>query len=314
MQRTIASFILAILTLFVSVHGAQAAARISISSDALSGQIGDEHGIAVSATLREGDYDGANPSKGEKAEFIIDSAREGDRCITNAAPSDDLGKVTGTCYASKPGSVSVSVKSLDRSDTSDKVTLQFTEDAAPTPEAGEPKKELSESEQQKLMQQYQAQQAGQAGQGAQTGQSTASTLANQPGLAEEKDSGMSDGLVQGSVRSASTVSDEPSVRSDLDLLNALIFLAGGVILIIGGLYFIWYQMKEHQARMQAKQYPQVPPSPTPPMSVAHTVPQVAPTPPAVDQPANVAPRTQTLNPVEVIARNAVLQAEKENKT
>lgn len=312
MQRTIASLILAILTLFVLVQTAQAAARLSISSDALSGQIGDEHGIAVVATLREGDYDGANPSKGEKAEFIIDSAREGDRCVTNAAPSDDQGKVTGTCYASKPGSVSVSVKSLDRSDTSDKVTLQFTEDAAPVPEDGEAKKELSESEQQKLMQQYQAQQAGQ---GAQTGQSTASTLANQPGLAEEKDTGMTDGLVKGSVQSANTTSDEPSAQSDLDLLNALIFLAGGVILIIGGLYFIWYQMKEHASRMQAAQNPQTPATPTAPAVATTTVPaaQTSVATPIISQTNLMPPRAQAPNPVEIIARNAVAQAEKETK-
>lgn len=237
------------------------AARIQMGTDSLSGKTGDDHGIAVSLTVKEGDYEGANPSQNEKAEFVVDNPRDGDRCVTNPSSSDSTGKVTGTCYASKAGSVKVYAKSTDRGDQSESVTLDFSEpdstDDKPKddPAADETAPQDSptaadEAKKAAAMKAYQQQMAQAQGQGG--GQQTAgSALASQLGLTEDKNTGMGDGLGSGSVAGSST-SSENNPRSDLDLLNSLIYLAGGVIFIIAALYFIWWQMKEHQGRLEKK--------------------------------------------------------------
>ncbi len=238
------------------------AARIQMGSDSLSGKTGDDHGIAVSLTVKEGDYEGANPSQNEKAEFVVDSPRDGDRCVTNPSSSDSTGKVTGTCYASKAGSVKVYAKSTDRGDQSESVTLEFSEpdstddkpkdDADPADETAPQDSPTAADEAKKAaaMKAYQEQMAqGQGGGGQQT---AGSALASQLGLTEDKNTGMGDGLANGGSVAGASSGNENNPRSDLDLLNSIIYLAGGIIFIIAALYFIWWQMKEHQARMEKK--------------------------------------------------------------
>jgi hypothetical protein len=334
MKRAFLLAVFLLTTLFVA-HPTFASERIKMGTTNLSGQTGDDHGVTVSVTLREGDYAAANPSKGEKAEFVISSPREGDHCDTNLPPSSDTGVVTGKCYATKPGSVSVHAKSIDRGDSSEDVTLEFSDTPAAEPTKSDPNSPaanqegatLSEAQKAAAMKQYQAQQAGQAGQ--QAG-GTGSTIANQPGLAEDKDTGMA-GLAQGNVAGAATTNTtntDNSPRNDLDLINALIYLAGGIILIIACLYFIWVQMKEHQLRMERKNTSasDAPPSsptaqsaPTPITSPLAKESKQTPTvqvqpvhPPSIQPPTS--DLTKTSAAVDIIARNAMRKSEDAKNT
>lgn len=86
--------------------------RITIETGSGTGTAGGS--ISVKALMRVSE--GGPISVGEGAQFVVSNPRSGDRCDTNAAPSDNQGYVYGTCYASGPGTVAFYARSLNGSD------------------------------------------------------------------------------------------------------------------------------------------------------------------------------------------------------
>ncbi len=274
---------LALLLFSPFVSPVHAAERVSITIKDTSSPTGKDEGagIPIEITLLEGTHSNASPSVGEKAEVIIENPREGDECITDPAPSDANGIVRATCYATKPGSVKVFGQSKDRGDSSDTKTMSF-EDAVPTKEPTKKKTTTDPSNQ--LSPEQEAQYRQMMGMPpAQTAQaqpsSEADAIVNRPGLEKEdpnSQSGLGNGLAEmdgkPSVQGVSDQNLQSDPKEDLDLINSLIFLVAGLILLIGGLYFIWLQIQQHEMKKKQMQtttvnpqHPEPPEAPIPPM-------------------------------------------------
>lgn len=243
-------FILGLVLLllqFIQPFPVAAAGRLQMEAPEHSGHAGSS--VEVKVKLLQGDAEDSQPSTGEKAEFKIQNPESGQSCITNPAPSDSSGYVYGTCKSDTSGSIEVYAHSIDRGDTSDDLTLSFDEEKEkPTPDPNT--KTMNAQNNPFAKQQQQTQQ----------GADPASTMANQPGLAEDKNTNQGgtqmEGLQTGSgtVAGAATSQTAPATApaSDIDLLNSLIYLTGGIILLIAGIYFIYLQASKQAAANKKK--------------------------------------------------------------
>lgn len=218
------------------------AGRVQIEANQKTGLVGAP--LPVKVKLLQGDAPDSQPSTDEKAEIKIKNPASGQECMTDAAPSDSQGYVNGSCTAAEPGSMTIYATSKDRGDSSEEITLTFAEKDDQMRE--DAKKQPAQSSQ------------------PQSGQQGGSNLANQPGLAEDKndDGGpLMEGLHNNSDEpaAAGAATETPPAApptSDIDLLNSLIYLTGGIILLIAGIYFIYVQSKQANDRKKS-QTPQV---------------------------------------------------------
>ena len=224
-----------------------AAGRIQIEAPETSGHAGSP--IDVKIKLLQGDASDSQPSTGEKAEIKIQSPESGQSCITNPAPSDSNGYVYGSCKSDTSGTMEVYAHSIDRGDTSEDLTLSFdSEKQNPTPD---PSAKKMNNQNNPFAKPQQTQQ----------GADPATTMANQPGLAEDKNAGQGgaqqmEGLqTDGSAVAGAATTDAAQAAaptSDIDLLNSLIYLTGGIILLIAGIYFIYLQASKQAAANKQK--------------------------------------------------------------
>lgn len=228
---------LAILVVLLSVFVPRAfgAGRIVLETPTTTGPAGTP--LSVTIKLLQGDSPNAEPSTGEKAEVLVRDAKNGQSCTTDPAPSDNQGQVRATCTSDEPGTMVVYATSKDRGDSSADKTLEFTPKADPTQKADAPK--AANTKQNPFIPQAQ-----------QPENNPGSTLANQPGLAEDRNT---DPLQEGLTRSdsaaagaADTSGSTAAPQSDIDLITSLIFLTGGIILLIGVIYLIYLQVKKNR--------------------------------------------------------------------
>jgi hypothetical protein len=228
-----------------------AAGRIQLETSAISAPAGTTVGVKIK--LLQGDATDAQPSTGEKAELKIEKAQPGQECKTDTAPSDSSGIVLAACTSDKPGNLIVYAVSKDRGDSSEQLMVKFTEktDASPTG---------SQTSKQSTRQQNK--------------NDPASELTNQEGLAEDRNNGQGQPMIEG-LQTANTSGTQPTQApiqephtSDIDLLNSLIYLTGGIILLIAGIYFIYVQSK--QANIKKKDIEQPPVEPGKPEPVTKT--------------------------------------------
>ncbi|MBI1862934.1 hypothetical protein HYS00_02330 [Candidatus Microgenomates bacterium] len=235
-----------LLLLLIQPFSVFAAGRVQIEAQTKSGPAGKP--LEVKVKLLQGDAPDSQPSTGEKAEFKITDPKDGQTCTTNPAPSDSQGYVYGSCVSEKDVAISVYAVSKDRGDASETVTLTFTQKEGPSPTIDPKRKQAMPNQQQQA--------------------NAGSALTNQPGLAEDPQSTESapmEGLQTANdapaVAGASTTQQTTApATSDIDLLNSLIYLTGGIILLIAGIYFIYVQSKQVSMRKKEKELPpQAPP-------------------------------------------------------
>lgn len=224
------------------------AGRVQIEANQKSGPAGAA--LPVKIKLLQGDAEDSQPSRGEKAEIKIKNAETGQECKTDLSPSDSSGYVGGMCLADKPGPMTIYAVSKDRGDQSEEITLTFTEEK-PTP-SGNPKTQTK----------TQTQQAS---------ANAGSQLANQEGLAEENNQPLLPGLSENEkssgdsmVAGAQTSQALATPTNDLDLLTSLVYLTGGIVLIITCIYFIYIQTRNAN-RKKKEEKPQPPTTGSPPV-------------------------------------------------
>lgn len=172
----------------------------------------------------------AGPVAGEHVEFKIKDQKEGFTCVANTQTSTADGYVEGECTATNIGKIIVYAQSIDKSDASNEVEISF-EDIAPSPTPIDASKSaIMNSQTQQNMMRTREQQAG-----AQSG----GLLGGGEGLSEEKD--RDDGLSENIAPTGQVMGDATTSggTQDIDLLVSLIFLAVGLILIIGSAYAVF---------------------------------------------------------------------------